>query len=131
MQTELYKVDENETLPAIDRSQSNLCPGEDCASELKGANLATYNALAASMASTLSSEPSCPGDGNEDKLVNETDVTNWSIFSQSTDLEGGSSSWYDFDKNGKTDTDDLNNFILPNFGKNCLKKNNNGNSKGK
>jgi hypothetical protein len=135
VQTELYKINENRNLPALDKDGHSIC-GENCLTGLTGANLATYNAIAASMNATLSSEPECPGDGNEDKLVNETDVTNWSIFSQSKDLDGGSSSWYDFDHDGQTDDTDLNQFILPNLGNNCLKTNNgkgnnNGNKNGK
>jgi hypothetical protein len=116
VQTELYQINEDPNLPKIDTAANNLCPGEDCASELTGANLATYNALAASMTATLMSEPACPGDGNEDKLVNNTDVTNWSIF------DGQGSSWYDFNLDGITNSTDLTQYILPNLGTNCLKK---------
>ena len=118
MQTELYKINENRTLPKLDKDGDSLC-GENCPAGLKGANLATYNALATSMNATLTSEPSCTGDGNEDKKVNAKDVLDWFYFS----THDGLSSWYDFNHDGYTNRDDLKMYILPNLGKNCLKKN--------
>ena len=57
---------------------NNLCqdpPG--CPAGLSGVDLDNYNALLASQQATLSSEPPCPGDGNEDKMVNQLDIDNW------------------------------------------------------
>jgi hypothetical protein len=57
--------------------------------------------------------------------VNLADVTNWFYFSTNgVPVEGGppnTSSWYDFNLDGKTDQADLQ-IILQNFGTNCLKK---------
>ena len=118
VQTELYPINENRTLPTIDKDGDSLC-GENCPAGLTGPTLATYNALASSMNATLASEPSCPGDGNEDKKVNGRDIVDWAFFN----LHNGLSSWYDFNHDGLTNQDDLKNYILPNLGTNCLKKN--------
>jgi arylsulfatase A-like enzyme len=117
-QAELYKINENRTLPKLDKDGDSLC-GENCPAGLKGANLATFNALSASMAATLMSEPACPGDGNEDKKVNGKDIVDWAFFNE----HNGLSSWYDFNHDGLTNSDDLKMYILPNLGTNCLKKN--------
>jgi sulfatase-like protein len=116
VQTELYKINESAPLPKIDKDGDSLC-GENCPTGLKGVQLATFNALNASMTATLMSEPPCPGDGNEDKKVNAKDVADWSFF----DTHDGGSSWYDFNHDGVTNNDDLH-IILQNFGKNCLRK---------
>jgi len=116
-QTELYKINENRTLPKIDKDGDSLC-GENCPAGLKGAQLANFNALFASMNTTLMSEPTCIGDGNEDKKVNGRDIVDWAFFNQ----HDGLSSWYDFNHDGLTNGDDLKNYILPNLRTNCLKK---------
>jgi hypothetical protein len=118
VQTEFYKINEKAVNPQIDKDGDSLC-GENCPAGLKGANLATFNTLANSMTATLGSEPTCKGDGNEDKLVNLKDVADWTFFR----LHDGESSWYDFNHDGLTDNKDLAKYILPNLGKNCLKKN--------
>jgi hypothetical protein len=117
VQTELYRINERAPLPKLDKDGDSLC-GENCPSGLKGASLATFNALNASMTATLMSEPPCRGDGNEDKKVNAKDVANWAFFNE----HNGLSSWYDFNHDGFTNRDDLKNYILPNLGRNCLKK---------
>ena len=91
MQTELYKINENPTLPKLDKDGDSLC-GENCPAGLKGANLATYNALATSMSATLTSEPSCTGDGNEDKKVNAKDVLDWFYFRHMMGYPAGTTS---------------------------------------
>lgn len=118
VQTEFYKINEKAVNPQIDKDGDSLC-GENCPAGLKGANLATFNTLTNSMTATLMSEPSCIGDGNEDKLVNAKDVADWTFFR----IHDGESSWYDFNHDGLTNKADLNKYILPNIGRNCLKKN--------
>jgi hypothetical protein len=54
LQTELYEINENRTLPKLDKDGDSLC-GEHCPAGLKGANLSTFNALASSMTATLMS----------------------------------------------------------------------------
>ncbi len=117
-QTELYQINEKAPAPEIDKDGDSLC-GENCPAGLKGKNLANFNALNASMTATLMSEPPCPGDGNEDKKVNGKDKVDWAFFSKNNGL----SSWYDFNHDGFTNGTDLQMFILPNLGTNCLKKN--------
>ena len=65
-------------------------------------DLDNYNALLASQQATLSSEPPCPGDGNEDKLVNQPDLDNWTYFSGLPET----SSWYDLNMDGFTNSAD-------------------------
>ncbi len=78
------------------------------------------------MNATLGSEPACPGDGNEDKVVNGQDIQAWRYFStHGVPVEGqppNTSSWYDFNHDGYTNQLDLNMYILPNLGSHCLKK---------
>ena len=117
-QAELYPVNENAPVPQIDKDGDSLC-GETCPAGLTGTNLVNFNALSASMAATMMSEPACLGDGNEDKKVNGKDIVDWAFFNE----HNGLSSWYDFNHDGLTNSDDLKMYILPNLGTNCLKKN--------
>jgi sulfatase-like protein len=118
---ELYKVDEVPDTPKIDRfPDADLCsttpPG--CPAGLSGEDLDNYNALLPVHQATLASEPLCPGDGNEDKVVNQTDLSNWMYFS----LHNGLSSWYDLNMptpDGFTNMLDRN-IIMMNLGTNCL-----------
>ena len=56
-----------------------------------------------------------PGDGNLDGVVDQKDVAEWEQFSR---MNGGGSSWYDFDLDGFTDTSDYQ-IIWSNLGKRC------------
>lgn len=58
----------------------------------------------------------CPGDGNRDLVVDQTDLDNWKELSQ---LNGGQSSWYDINHDGLTDEADQI-IIQQNLGKRCL-----------
>ena len=132
---ELYKI--NEKLPpnlAIDNPCDNnqpcndLCKGAGCPANLTGVDLDNYNSLLATHEATVSSEPACPGDGNEDKLVNQTDLDNWAFFSQIIDPGGLTSSWYDMTghnnpgvPDGYTNTYDYT-FISSHLGTNCLQQ---------
>ncbi len=55
-------------------------------------------------ATTLASQPPCPGDGNGDGLVNRQDLTDYQTMQA---LSGGQSSWYDLNLDGLTDMADL------------------------
>jgi arylsulfatase A-like enzyme len=132
MQTynEFYAINENppQTLE-IDKENMSLC-GESttgvCPTNLTKDQTKIFNQLTDSMNTTLASEPACPGDGNLDKMVNLEDLTNWLYFSTHGVPQQGeppnTSSWYDFNHDGSTDEKDLQQYILPNFGTNCLKK---------
>jgi Sulfatase len=128
MQTlnEFYQINEDILIPKIDKQGTALCGETDtCPTGLTSEQAAIYNDLTASMNTTLASEPPCPGDGNEDKKVNQNDVLNWFFFSTNgVPVEGGppnTSSWYDFNHDGNTDQADLQ-IIQSNFGTNCNKK---------
>ncbi|WOD09492.1 sulfatase-like hydrolase/transferase [Pseudomonas sp. NyZ704] len=75
-----------------------------------------YDTLLAELDSIVDSEPTCPGDGNLDRVINEQDLEDWSYFSQ---LNGGRSSWYDFNLDGLTDAADRQ-IIEDNLGLTCL-----------
>jgi hypothetical protein len=119
--TEFYKINENVPLPLIDKDGDNLCGADGCPAGLTGAALHNFKQLMAAHQATLASEPSCPGDGNEDKKVNQLDVKNWQRFSSVVNENGvlGGSSWYDFNLDGLTNGDDLL-IIQQNLGANCL-----------
>jgi hypothetical protein len=123
---ELYQINEDILVPKIDKQGTALC-GEtnDCPTGLTNDQAATYAQLTNSMDTTLKSEPPCPGDGNEDKKVNQDDVKNWFFFATNgVPVEGGppnTSSWYDFNHDGSTDGADLQ-IILSNFGTHCKNK---------
>lgn len=128
--TEFYEINERAPVPRIDRPDgstgaNNLaCPSDsgqnpiDCVPDpLKP----TFLHLQSQLATILSSEVPCPGDGNLDKKVNGKDLVNWRIFSSvPEDANGLNSSWYDFNFDGKTDATDQQ-IIEQNLGTNCLK----------
>lgn len=57
----------------------------------------------------------CPGDGNRDGVVDQTDLDNWKELSE---LNDGQSSWYDINHDGRTDAADLA-LIEQNLGRRC------------
>ena len=71
IENQFFTINENAPLPKIDRDQDNLCDSTGCPNGLNQVQQANYNALMADMQATLQSEPPCPGDGNEDKQVNQ------------------------------------------------------------
>jgi hypothetical protein len=125
-QNEFYQINEHVPVPAIDKDGMALCEGISCPAGLTSEETDIYNQLTASMNATLASEPACPGDGNEDKVVNGQDISNWNFFStHGIPVEGqppNTSSWYDLNRDGKTDQLDLE-IILQNIGTHCLTKN--------
>ncbi len=74
-----------------------------------------YEKLQADLSSLLASEPSCPGDGNLDKFVNQFDLNGVKDFL-------GVSSFFDFNDDGTTDAKDLA-IVEANLGKDCLGRN--------
>ena len=68
---EMYEVNQAVPLPKLDDA-SLLIP-----TPYSGEILATYNDLYAKLQSLLISEPYCPGDGNNDGVVNAEDLSNW------------------------------------------------------
>jgi hypothetical protein len=118
---EFFKINEDVPVPKIDHDEENnddnLCSKAGCPHGLNPEQKMNYFQLLADMRKTLNSEPPCPGDGNEDKKVNDQDVANWLHFNQ----HNGLSSWYDFNYDGLTNKEDLA-VIAQYFGTNCLKK---------
>jgi len=120
--TEFYQIDEAPHTPMLDNKNLVLCsdnpstPGEPCPSEnLTSDQVTVYNNLSSQMSQILGSESACPGDGNEDKIVNGQDKQLWKFFNA---LAMGGSSWYDFDLDGQTDFNDLA-IIQANLGTKC------------
>jgi arylsulfatase A-like enzyme len=113
---ELYKINEDRDKPALDNPADNLCQGP-CPTGLSGQDLDNYNSLYSSQQATLSSEPPCPGDGNEDKVVDQLDIDDWTYFSQNDGL----SSWYDLNTDGFTNGADED-IIMQHLGTNCLQQ---------
>ncbi|MFT0533711.1 sulfatase [Castellaniella hirudinis] len=123
---ELYRIDTATPNPTLDRSGSELvaisAPPLNTAS-LTAEQQRAYDTLSATMgqhdavASYNQSYDSvgCPGDGNRDLAVDQTDLANWQELSR---LNGGQSSWYDFNHDGKTDEADRQ-IILKHMGMAC------------
>src|SRR5690554_1663707 len=111
---ELYQIDQDAPHPKLDKEASNLLalPPLLPVPPEAAQNLAL---LRAEMKSLLESHSACPGDGNLDLVVDSSDIDGWNQFSS---LNGGRSSWYDFNHDGLTDLADLA-IIQNNMGKDC------------
>jgi hypothetical protein len=110
---ELYLINEARTMPLLDTADRNLL-----ANGVEGLNKTDkkkYNYLSMRMRQLLSTYKVCPGDGNLDAIVNLKDVAGWKTYSV---LNGGQSSWFDFNYDGKTDNTDLG-IIYANWQKRC------------
>lgn len=120
--TEFYQINENPQNPQLDNFTEALCSeataAHTCPKGLNQEQLISYNQLLTDLQTTLASETPCPGDGNEDKVVDDVDVKWWQYFSV---LNGGGSSWYDFNFDGLTNDSDLT-VIQQHMGTNCLQK---------
>jgi hypothetical protein len=121
---EFYPINEATPNPQLDRPDAALCADTltdngvvvHCPASLTPQQMTNYNNLFDSMTQLLGSEPSCQGDGNEDKVVNQKDVQFWKYFAAL-----GGSSWYDFNMDGETNDADLA-IIQSNLGRRCLPK---------
>ena len=93
---ELYSINQNPTLPALDnpRSVNQLDPNSS------SSVMAIYNSLLTQLNSVLASEPACPGDGNMDGVVNFQDLSLW----QQIAAAWAQSSTYDFNFDGLTNS---------------------------
>jgi arylsulfatase A-like enzyme len=118
--TAFYKIDETPKTPMLDNMNNALCGDgmPDCPSGLSLEERANYNSLSHAMDHLLNSEPACPGDGNEDKVVNGQDIQSWRFFKE---LTNGHSSWSDFNLDGRTNRDDLD-IIHDHLGEKCPPK---------
>lgn len=96
---ELYRINQNAPIPAIDRANLDLLALPGRLTKIQRRN---YAALSAAMDDILASEVACPGDGNDDGRVDQTDLDNQAAIA----VRWGKSSTYDFDYDGLTnDTD--------------------------
>jgi hypothetical protein len=122
--TEFYQIDEAPHTPMLDNKNLVLCsdspntPGEPCPMNLTPDQVTIFNNLSQQMNSLFMTEIACPGDGNEDKVVNGQDLQFWRKFAE---LAMGGSSWYDFDLDGVTGSSDLA-IIQEHLGTHCLPK---------
>jgi hypothetical protein len=110
---ELYLINEARPLPLLDTADRNLL-----ANGVQGLNaneMRQYKSLSRRMNRLYSTYKVCPGDGNLDAVVNQKDVNGWRTYSV---LNGGQSSWFDFNFDGKTDNTDLG-IIYENWGYRC------------
>lgn len=110
---EFYEINESGSPQGLD----NL-PAQDLLTRpaLTPTQQQHYDDLLAKLDSIVNSEPSCPGDGNLDRVVDQQDLEDWAYFSQ---LNQGRSSWYDFNLDGLTDAADRQ-IIEDNLGLSCL-----------
>jgi hypothetical protein len=74
-----------------------------------------YVALLTQLNAIDGSAGTCNGDGNLDRVVDTEDVIGWAQFNT---VNGGKSSWYDFNLDGLTDEADLA-IISDNYGTQC------------
>lgn len=122
--TEFYQIDEATPVPQLDRPTAALCADTlgtngvtvHCPAALTPPQMTDFTSLLDSMTQLLASQPRCPGDGNEDEVVNQKDITLWKVFAGL-----GGSSWYDFNFDGLTNDADLA-IIQANLGTRCLPK---------
>jgi len=109
--TEFYRINEAAPIPLLDNKELALCSDNpdnklklECPKGLTAKQADNFNSLQAEITQLLMSEPKCPGDGNEDKVVNGQDIKSWRFFSE---FNMGQSSWSDFNIDGVTNRDDL------------------------
>jgi hypothetical protein len=108
---EFYEINENQPVPALDRDGSNLLDR----SKLTAKQKQSYQNLQKKLEALENSVVHCEGDGNLDLVVNKKDLDGWRKFSR---VNGGQSSWYDFNLDGRTDEADRE-IIEKNLGKRC------------
>ncbi len=107
---ELYHINQAAPLPLLDTEDRNLLD-ED---ELEPVAALNYARLTQEINAILASQINCPGDGNDDGRVDQTDIDNYHAI---TAIWSGSST-YDFNLDGRTDEADLQ-IIMDNLGTVC------------
>lgn len=106
---ELFEIDEPIDTPWIDRAGDEL-PLD----ALNDAQQAAFTELTEQLAALRATVIDCPGDGNLDGVVDETDLQEWERYANLTGL----SSVYDLNLDGRTDELDEA-IILENLGLDC------------
>lgn len=114
---EFYRIDEAVPVPLLDREDDDLLTSSDLPPQgLDAEQEQVFYQLYDELARTLDSKIDCPGDGNEDLVVDQADLDDWQLFSE---LSGeANSSWYDFNHDGLTDELDRE-VIEENLGASC------------
>src|SRR5690554_1536842 len=100
---EFYEINQS-TDPAqlkLDRADQDLLANNSLTPEQQ----AIYQSLSDQLTALLASNTTCPGDGNGDLQVDQTDLDEWSYWAD-PNQGGGASSWYDFNHDGITDEAD-------------------------
>ncbi len=69
------------------------------------------------MDALLASRSECPGDGNGDRMVDRQDLDEWEKWSTGN---GGQSSWYDLNSDGRTDLEEKA-IIEEHLGRDCAR----------
>lgn len=105
---ELYVVNQDVPLPLLDRE--DLMVKEPYSEEQQ----TKFNELSDYMNEVLASESPCPGDGNDDGVVDAADLANYAKLSRLT----AGSSWYDVNQDGRTNFADRQ-IIVQNLGRSC------------
>ena len=112
---ELYEVNEDKRTTKLKldyASKDLLVNGYEALTANQKRN---YNALEKKLIALNKSVVQCDGDGNLDMVVNQKDLDEWEKFSK---INGGASSWYDFNLDGLTNELDRE-IIVENFGNHC------------
>lgn len=110
---ELYEINESKIKPKLDYANKDLLVnGFDALTANQKRN---YRALEKKLSALNESVVQCDGDGNLDMVVNQKDLDEWEKFSK---INGGASSWYDFNLDGLTNELDRQ-VIVENFGNHC------------
>lgn len=110
---EFYKINEAAPIPKLDKEGDDLLAnGVEGLTDIEKSN---YNALKNRLAAIGKTDVKCPGDGNLDGVVDQKDLAEWEKFSK---MNGGLSSWYDFNLDGLTNESDYQ-IIQANMGRRC------------
>ena len=108
---ELYTINEDVPVPKLDLADDNLLDGRG----LTRRDQRNYASLTKELGLLNGSTGACDGDGNLDRMVDARDVIGWIRFAI---MNGGKSSWYDFNLDGLTNEVDVAT-IIQNYGSQC------------
>ena len=103
--TEFYQINQDTGVNLkLDNKERNLYPDRLDKDAQKA-----FDKLSKELDKLLDSQVACPGDGNLDGVVDQTDIDQFTYWAN---LTGGYSSWYDFNLDGKTNHHDLRRYII-------------------
>lgn len=97
---EFYRIDQDVPVPRLDRAVDDLLQRPHPLDDEEQSN---YDELKLALETILASQKDCPGDGNGDGVVDETDIAEYTRIHEAW----GESSTYDFNHDGLTDAADL------------------------